>query len=113
MTVACKWITQVFTNPYAENEKFTLLFDFEMFGDKLTGSVTESEYRFGIFEGKIRGDVVSFYTQSEVQTGNETKPFKTFYDGRVIGDRIEFRRQDDLPNGGIPLKFVATRHRDR
>jgi hypothetical protein len=113
MTVAGKWITQALTNPYADNEHFTLLFDFEMFGDKVTGSITESGDRSGIFEGKISGNVVSFYTQSEVLIGNETKPYKTFYDGRVIGDRIEFIRQDDLSNGGVPLKFVATRRLDR
>jgi hypothetical protein len=44
-----------------------------------------------------------------VNTGDETKPYKEFYDGIIKGDRIEFRRQDDLPDGGIPLKFVATR----
>jgi len=109
VTAAGKWITPVLTNPYADNEKFTLRFDFEMFGDKLTGSVTEGDDRSGIFEGKVKGDVISFYTQGEVQLGDETKPYKTFYDGRVTGDRIEFRRQDDLSNGGVPLKFVATR----
>jgi hypothetical protein len=113
MTVAGKWITPLLTNPYADNEHFTLRFDFELFGDKLTGSITESGDRSGIFEGKVRGNVVSFYTQSEVLIGNETKPYKTFYDGRVIGDRIEFIRQDDLSIGGVPLKFVATRHLDR
>jgi hypothetical protein len=105
-----KWSTAVLTNPYAENEKFTLVFEFEMFGEKLSGSVTDDGNRYGIFDGKVKGDVISFYTQSEVSDGNETKPFKDFYDGKVKGDRIEFRRQDDLSNGGIPMNFVATRH---
>jgi hypothetical protein len=113
LTVTGKWTTPVLTNPYAANETFTLLFDFEMFGDKLTGSVTDTGYRFGLFDGKFTGDVVSFYTQSEVQSGGETKPFKIFYNGKLTGDQIEFTRHDDLSNGGIPLKFVATRAPNR
>jgi hypothetical protein len=110
ITIEGKWSTPVLTNPYAENEKFTLVFEFEMFGEKLSGSVTDDGEHYGIVDGKVRGDVISFYTQGEVNDGNETKPYKDFYDGKVKGDRIEFRRQDDLSNGGIPMNFVATRH---
>jgi len=109
VAVAGKWSTLQLTNPYAENEKFTLVFEFEMLGDKLLGTVIDSGHQFAILGGKANGDVVSFYTQSEAILGDETKPFKEFYDGIVKGDRIEFRRQDDLSSGGIPMKFVATR----
>jgi len=103
------WNTGALTNPYDENEKFELIFESDKVGDKLVGTVRQGRATFGIFEGQIKGDVISFYTKSEVVEGDLIKPYKELYDGIVKGDRIQFRMQDDLSNGGIPMTFVATR----
>jgi hypothetical protein len=116
--VTGQWRTKVLTNPYDETERYTLLFDFVQQGDTLLGTVREIDvgesdgFARSITEGKIKNNVVSFYTQGEVTSGNGTRPYKESYSG-IIGkpkSEIAFERLDNLPEGGVPERFVAKRN---
>lgn len=116
--VTGKWRTEVLTNPYDETERYTLLFDFVQHGDTILGTVREIDvgesdgFAKNITEGKIKNNVVSFYTQGEVTSDNGTRPYKESYSG-IIGktkSEIAFERLDNLPEGGVPERWVAKRN---
>ncbi len=116
--VTGKWRTDVVTNPYDESERYSLLLDFVQQGDTLSGTVREIDvgendgFAKSITEGKIKGRVISFYTRGEVTSDNGTQPYKESYSG-IMGkneSEVSFERLDDLPEGGVPEKFVAKRH---
>jgi hypothetical protein len=110
-----KWSTQELTNPFDENDKFRLFFDFEIKGNTLVGSVrqasTTDQYsiRDGILDGRISGNVISFYTLEQSSFGNESVTYKDLYYGSVLKGEIEFTLQSDRPWGFPPQKFVARR----
>jgi hypothetical protein len=111
--ISGKWVTGELTNPYDQNQKSVLDFDFEQTGDTLFGSVHERT-QFGgsikgIAGGQIKGDGVTFYTQGMTTTGSGDQPYKENYHGTLKDDEIEFVRQNDLPTGGLPEKFTAKR----
>jgi hypothetical protein len=110
-----KWRTEVLTNPYDDTERYTLLFQFAQQGETLLGTVTETDvgeqegFAKTISDGKIKGDVVSFYTLGEVMSDQKTQHYKETYSGTIRKNEIAFERLDDLPDGGIAEKFVAKR----
>jgi hypothetical protein len=116
--IAGKWRTQALTNPYDESEQYVLLFDFLQRGDALSGTVTEMDvdgtnaFARSIMEGKIKGNLISFYTTGEVTSDEGTRPYKEAYSGILNKKRneIAFKRLDDLPDGGIVETFVAARY---
>jgi hypothetical protein len=108
-----KWVSSVLVNPYDRNSTSTLLFEFEQWGEALFGTVREKtdfggSVR-GIQDGQIKGNAVVFYTQGQITSGDGLRPYKEHYHGRLKGDAIEFIRQNDVPTGGLPQKFTATR----
>jgi len=116
--VTGKWRTEALTNPYDETERYTLLLDLVQQGDTLSGTVREIDvgendgFARSIIEGKVKGKAISFYTRGEVTSDNGTQPYKESYSG-IIGkneSELSFERLDDLPEGGVPEKFVAKRH---
>jgi hypothetical protein len=111
--ISGKWVTGELTNPYDQNQKSVLHFDFEQSGDTLFGSVHE-QAQFGgsikgIAGGQVKGDGVTFYTQGMTTAGSGEQPYKENYHGTLKGDEIEFVRQNDVPTGGLPEKFTAKR----
>jgi hypothetical protein len=113
-----KWRTMVLINPYDENERSILILEFTQAEDTIYGTVTEMDpdgtysSASSIVDGKIKDNILSFYTQGEVYWGDVTRPYKESYVG-VLSDKkheIVFKRVDDLPNGGIPEKFIARRN---
>jgi hypothetical protein len=115
--VAGKWQTLVVTNVYVESDRFKLLFEFIQQGDTLSGTLTDMDaegskpFTQNIADGKIKGNRVSFYTQTEVDSGKGNQPMKEAYSGILNKnkDAIAFTRLDDLPTGGVPETFVAKR----
>ncbi len=111
------WATQELTNPFAENDKFRLYFDFEVKGDILLGAIrmvsTTNQYHYdvrkGILGGKIKGNLISFYTIEQSLSGTETVTYKDFYYGSALKNEIEFTQQSDRPWGFPPQKFIAKR----
>ncbi len=117
-SVAGKWRTQVLINPYDETERSILIFEFMQQGDTLSGRVAEMDedgsnsFARTIIDGKIKGNVISFYTQGEVTSSEGTQRYKESYLGSLNKNRdeIAFKRLDDLPSGGVPETFVAKRN---
>jgi hypothetical protein len=108
-----KWVSGALVNPYDRNTTSTLHFEFEQWGEALFGTVREKTddrgWVRGIQGGQIKGDMVVFHTQSQTTSGSGMQPYKEHYHGRVKGGAIEFIRQNDVPTGGLPEKFTATR----
>ena len=108
-----KWVSGPLANPYDRNTTSTLHFEFEQWGETLFGTVREKSNVGaavrGIQGGQITGDAIVFYTQSQTTSGNGLQPYKEHYHGRLKGSAIEFIRQNDVPTGGLPQKFTATR----
>src|SRR6266568_4506165 len=83
--VAGKWQTQVLTNVYDESEQSILLFEFMQQGDTLSGTITEMDvdgsnpFTRNIADGKIKGNLVSFYTHGEVASFEGSQPYKQAY----------------------------------
>jgi len=111
--IAGKWVSDPLTNPYDQNQKSVLRFEFEQTGDAIFGTVSEkAEFGGsikGIQAGQVKGDSVAFYTQGMTTSGSGEQPYKENYHGTVKGDVIEFIRQNDVATGGIPQKFAAKR----
>ena len=78
------------------------------------GTVTETDVgaREGsaknIRDGKIKGNVVSFYTLGEVTSEKGTRHYKETHSGTVRKNEMALERLDDLPDGDMAEKFVAT-----
>ncbi len=110
-----KWRTEVLTNPYDHTERYTLLFQFVQQGETLMGTVTETDvdehegFAKTLSDGKIKGNVISFYTLGEVGSDEKTQRYKESYSGTIRKKEIAFERLDDLPEGGIAEAFVAKR----
>jgi flagellar hook assembly protein FlgD len=116
--VAGKWRTQVLINPYDESERSMLVLEFMQQGDTLSGTVTQMDvdgsnsFARSIIDGKIKGNVVSFYTQGETTWFEGTRLYKESYFGRLNKnkDEIAFKRLNDVPSGGVSETFVAKRN---
>jgi hypothetical protein len=106
-----KWQTEVFANAY-DKTPIKLEFEFVQQEGALLGTVTESSDTRIVNEGKINGKIVSFYTKGEVSgLGGRLTPYRTSYIGTASesGNRITFKRVNDLSGGGLPEAFIARR----
>lgn len=105
------WKTRVITSPYAKNTFYSLVFQFEMVGDRLFGTVKSIDRQsgresiLGIKEGRVEGNFVTFITESAVFYGEDLIPYQTEYHGIVQQKLIEFIRQNNAPGGGLPEKL--------
>jgi hypothetical protein len=117
LNISGKWGTPLIQNVYAPTEPSTIVFEFTQSGDKVMGSVVEmaadakTASTKGIVEGKIRDNVLSFYTKGETtwDAGNAI-PYKETYTGvlQKAGREIAFQRFNDVPSGGEVERFIAT-----
>lgn len=107
------WKTQVLQSPYADNVFYSLVFQFEMVGDRLFGTVRSIDRQsgrasqLGIQQGRVEGNVVQFNTQSSYTLGQDLIPFQSEYYGIIQQGLIKFIRQNNVPSGGIPEEFIA------
>jgi len=121
--VTGKWKTKVLTDPWFADTSYVLLFEFKARDGRLIGVVSESEpgrrpKRKAILDGRIQGEFISFYTAESLWTVKSMVPnkpnvrelvtYKHFYDGAVLGDRIEFMKYSDRPDLE-PWEFEAIR----
>ncbi len=71
LNISGKWGTPLIQNVYSPDERSTIVFEFTQSGDTVVGSVTEmaddakTVSTKGIVGGKIRDNVLSFYTKGE------------------------------------------------
>ena len=117
LNISGKWGTPLIQNVYSPNERSTIVFEFTQSGDTVVGSVTEmaddtkAVSTRGIVDGKIRDNVLSFYTKGETTwDSGKTIPYKETYTGvlREAGREIAFQRFNDVPSGGEVERFIAT-----
>ncbi len=109
------WKTSVMKSPFAENVFYSLVFQFEIVGDRVFGTVRTIDRQsgrgstLGIKQGRVEGKVVTFITQSAYTNGQELIPYQTEYHGIIRQDLIKFIRQNNVPSGEIPEEFIASR----
>jgi len=115
LNISGKWGTPLIQNVYSPNDRSTLVFEFTQAGDTVAGSVTEMAdaktlSTKGIVDGKIRDNVLSFYTKGEVTWDSGNIPYKETYTGvlQKAGREIAFQRFNDVPSGGEVERFIAT-----
>lgn len=111
------WVSTPINSAYSDY-RFTLQFEFTQQEDVLLGTVfiaplgSDRGFSTAIFDGRIKGNVVSFYTKGLVSGGPDGtyEPYKEMYVGTVVqGKRqIEFRRYNDVSTGGRTERFTAT-----
>ncbi|MDB5248383.1 MAG: hypothetical protein JWQ40_2777 [Segetibacter sp.] len=110
-----KWLAKDQVNPFDKNDIYDLLFEFEIMGNFVFGSIKKTsvgnryEQTKAFMEGKFNDGVISFYTIEQGWLGSETVTFKDFYYGAKKNDEVRFNLQSDRP-WGFPLqRFTAKR----
>jgi hypothetical protein len=115
--IAGKWVTPTLSFPFEAADNYHLTFEFRVQGNNLSGTLTfspegvdEPDRVYRILDGKIDGENLSFRTESEV-VGSESKllPYSDFYEGKVTGGQISFKKWDDIEGGGEVEQFLANR----
>jgi hypothetical protein len=112
------WQSDVFgqTNPFPGGigARVQLLFTLKADGPRLFGAVrvehidppypgTPTVEHYGILEGKVDGDRISF----AINHRGRERDFKEFFFGEVSGDEIRFTKQG--ADGSAPMEFGARR----
>lgn len=92
---------------YPWGEKFAEQFFFQPEGNKLFGAASFLGAKRGIEEGKIEGENISFFIRFQESSGGVTRDHKNYYWGKLDGDRIQVRLQDDRSNP--PVDFVLSK----
>jgi hypothetical protein len=86
---------------YSWGAKHNETFFFQPEGGKLFGTVSFLGAKRGIEEGKIEGEIVSFYVRYEEMSGGESRQRKNYYWGKLNGKDILMRMQDDRGSPGV------------
>jgi hypothetical protein len=99
------WSGQV---SYPWDAKFTEVFFFQPEGAKLFGTASFLGVKRGIEEGKIEGENISFYIRYEEVSGDERRERKNYCWGKLNGDKIRMRMQDDRGNPAVEWVLSKT-----
>jgi hypothetical protein len=92
---------------YSSGDKFQEEFFFQPENGKLFGSASFLGAKRGIEEGKVEGQNISFFIRFQQGSGGPTAEHKNTYSGKVTGEKIQMRLQDD--RGNPPVEFVLNR----
>jgi hypothetical protein len=92
---------------YAWGEKFAEQFFFQPEGNKLFGTASFLGAKRGIEEGKIDDETIAFFIRFQESSGGVTRDHKNYYWGKLDGDKIRMRLQDD--RGNPPVDFMLSR----
>ena len=93
-----------------------MTFHFLPDGDVLQGTLSmrkddrfyiSSDYDYGLLDGKIDGNRISFAVHSDFAVNDVPKVAVEHFSGRVEGNQIHFTVQEDT--GYPPLQFTAVR----
>lgn len=82
-------------------------FFFQPEGNRLYGTASFLGAKRGIDDGKIEGAEIFFSVRFREQSASGTRDHKNYYGGKIAGNEIRFRMQDD--RGSPPLEFTATK----
>ena len=83
--VAGKWTAAIDTQIGVQNYTY----DFQVDGEKLTGTAQSQFSESQIVEGTVKGDNISFVENLKY----EDQVFRVVYKGKISGDEIKFNRQ--------------------
>jgi hypothetical protein len=92
---------------YNWGDKYTESFLFQPEGAKLLGTASFLGVKRGIEDGKIDGENISFVVRFQEDTGDTTQDHKNYYWGKLVGNEIRLRLQDD--RGNPPVEWSLTR----
>lgn len=92
---------------YSSGEKFKEQFFFQTDNGKLFGNASFLTAKAGIEEGKIEGENISFVVRFHEASVGTTIERKNSYWGRLTGEKIQMRLQDD--RGNPPVEFVLSK----
>jgi hypothetical protein len=93
---------------YSWGEKFQEEFFFQPENGKLFGSASFLAAKRGIEGGKIESESISFFVRFREISGEATSDHKNYYWGKLAGDKIQMRLQDD--RGNPPVEFLLTKN---
>ena len=83
--VAGKWTAAIDTQIGVQNYTY----DFQVDGEKLTGTAKSQFSESQIVEGSVKGDDISFVENLKY----EDQVLRVIYKGKISGDEIKFNRQ--------------------
>ena len=83
--VAGKWTAAIDTQIGVQNYTY----DFQVDGEKLTGTAKSQFSESQIVEGSVKGDEISFVENLKY----EDQVLRVVYKGKISGDEIKFNRQ--------------------
>ena len=92
---------------YPWDARYNETFFFQPEGSKLFGTASFLGLKRGIEEGKADGENISFYLRYEEVSGGERRDRKNYYWGKLAGEKIIIRMQDD--RGSPPVEWALTR----
>ena len=101
--ISGEWVSETV---YKDGSSTKTIFEFNVDGSKVTGSVLSYMDEFPILNGKIKGDKVSFIREERVRD----RVFSHLYEGKISGDTIKFN-VTRLTGPGRNSKFTARRIR--
>jgi hypothetical protein len=93
---------------YSWGDSYQEEFFFQPEGDRLFGTASFLASKRGIEDGKVEGTNISFIVRFQEIAGDTTRERKNYYWGKVDGDKIMLRLQDD--RGSSPLEWVLTKN---
>jgi hypothetical protein len=84
-----------------DNGNLEINFNFQVSGEKLTGTVANTYGEEQITDGSVKGDIISFIVMAG---GGE---FKITYKGKVVGEELKFNVTiGDMGEGELTAKRV-------
>ncbi len=89
---------------YSWGDRYDEQFLFQPEGAKLFGTASFLGAKRGIEEGKIDGANLSFFIRFQEVSGDSTTQHKNYYWGKLEGNEIRLRIQDD--RGNPPIEWV-------
>jgi len=99
--IAGSWSGQV---KYSWGDRYNEQFLFQPEGAKLFGTASFLGVKRGIEEGRIDGENFSFFVRFQEMSGDTTTDHKNYYWGKLEGNQIRIRLQDD--RGSPPVDWV-------
>ena len=93
---------------YSWGDRYREEFFFQPEGDRLFGTASFLARKHGLEDGKIEGDRISFVVRFQEAAAAVTRERKNYYWGRLDGNEIHLRLQDD--RGSPPLEWMLTKN---
>jgi hypothetical protein len=86
---------------YSWGDRYNEQFLFQPEGAKLFGTASFLGVKRGIEEGRIEGENFSFFIRFQEMSGDTTTDHKNYYWGKLEGNGIRIRMQDDRGNPSV------------